>query len=42
VGPVAKSEGHDAPGLIDELGPGIAAVADDVVVGDEDPVGEMR
>ena len=40
MGPVAQSEGHDAPGLIDELVPGVAAMADDVVVGCEDAVRE--
>lgn len=36
--PLAHSDGHDAPGLIDELVPGEAAVIDDVVVGFEDAV----
>ena len=36
--PIAQSEGHDAPRLIDELVPGVAAVIDDVVVGGEDAV----
>lgn len=31
--------GHDAPRLIDELVPGLAAMADDVVVKGEDAVG---
>ena len=38
--PIAQSDGHDAPGLIDELVPGVAAVVDDVVVGFEDAVRE--
>lgn len=38
MGPLAESEGHDAPGLLDELVPGEAAVVDDVVVGLEDAV----
>jgi hypothetical protein len=29
--PIAKPDGHDGPGLVDELVPGIAAVIDDVV-----------
>lgn len=36
--PLAQSDGHDAPGLIDEAVPGEAAVIDDVVVGFEDAV----
>ena len=38
--PFAQSDGHDAPGLIDELVPGVAAVVDEVVVGFEDAVRE--
>ena len=38
--PFAVSDGHDAPRLIDELVPRLAAVVDDVVVGGEYPVGE--
>ena len=38
MGPLAQSEGHDAPGLFDELVPGEAAVVDDVIVGLEDAV----
>ncbi len=30
--PVAEDDGHDAPGLIDEVVPVVAAVRDDVVV----------
>jgi hypothetical protein len=37
-GPVAASDGHDFPGLIDEGVPGVAAVIDDVVEGFEDTV----
>ena len=33
MGPLAQSDGHDAPELLDELVPGVAAVSDDVVVG---------
>ncbi len=36
MGPVAQSDGHDAPGLIDEFVPGAAAMIDDVVVGFEE------
>ena len=32
MGPFAQADGHDAPGLIDEAVPIVAAVADDVVV----------
>lgn len=38
--PVAQSDGHDAPWLIDEARPVVAAVGDDVVVVAEDAVGE--
>src|SRR5216684_359395 len=38
--PVAQADGHDGPGLVDELVPGEAAVVEDVVVGAEDAVGE--
>jgi len=38
--PIAQADGHDAPGLLDELVPGVAAVSDDVVVGFEHAVGE--
>lgn len=38
--PVPKTDGHDAPGLVGELVPGLAAVGEDVVVAAEDPVGE--
>lgn len=36
--PLAQSDGHDAPGLIDEFVPSVAAVVDDILVGLEDPV----
>ncbi len=36
--PVPHPDGHDAPGLIDELVPSLAAMVEDVVVGLEDPV----
>ena len=38
--PLALSEGHGPPGVIDELVPGVAAMADDVVVRREDTVGQ--
>ncbi len=38
--PIAHTDGHDSPGLIDELVPGVAAMVDDVAVGFEDAVGE--
>jgi hypothetical protein len=40
VRPLAQSDGHDAPGLIDELIPGRAAMVDEIVVRFEDAVGE--
>ena len=40
MGPLAQSDGHDPPGLLDELVPSVAAVVDDIVVGFEDAVGE--
>jgi hypothetical protein len=36
--PVALSNGHDLPGLVDQRIPGIAAVVDDIVEGFEDAV----
>jgi hypothetical protein len=38
--PIAKSYGHDSPGLIDDLVPCVAAVVDDLGVRLEDPVRE--
>jgi hypothetical protein len=35
---LAQSDGHDPPGLIDELVPSVATVVDDVVEGFEDSV----
>jgi hypothetical protein len=40
VRPLAQSDGHDAPGLVDELVPSLAAMIDEIVVGFEDAVGE--
>jgi transposase len=36
--PIAQTDGHDAPGLIEEGIPGAAAMVDDIVVGFEDAV----
>lgn len=36
--PITESNGHDAPRLIDQLVPGVAAMVDDVVIGFEDAV----
>ena len=41
MGPMAESDGHDAPRLIDELVPCVAAVIDDIVVRFEDAVREI-
>ena len=38
--PLAQSEGHDPPWLLDEPVPGVTALVDDVVVGLEDTVRE--
>ena len=38
--PFSQSDGHDGPGLIDELVPGLAAQSDDFLIGFEDAVGE--
>ena len=38
--PLAQTNGHDAPGLIDELVPSLAAVIDEIIVGFEDAVRE--
>ena len=38
--PLAQSDGHDAPGLIDEIVPCLTTVIDEIVVGFEDTVGE--
>jgi hypothetical protein len=38
VGPIAHSDGHDFPWLIDEFVPGVATVVDDFLVRIEDPV----
>jgi hypothetical protein len=37
---MAQSDGHDAPRLVDELVPCVAAVVDEIVIGFEDAVGE--
>jgi hypothetical protein len=38
VSPIAASDRHDLPGLVDERVAGVAAVVDDVVEGFEDAV----
>lgn len=38
--PGAYSNGHDGPGLTDELDLGVAAVVEQIVVGGDDTVGE--
>ena len=38
--PLAQSDGHDAPRLVDELVPCLAAVIDEIIVRFEDAVGE--
>ena len=38
--PLAQSDGHDAPGLVDKLVPSLAAVIDEIVIGFEDAVRE--
>jgi hypothetical protein len=40
VRPLAQSDGHNAPWLIEELVPRLAAVIDEIVVGFKDTVGE--
>src|SRR3712207_6095915 len=40
MSPIARAEGHDAPRLVDEPVPGVAAVVDDGLAGREDPVRE--
>jgi hypothetical protein len=40
MSPCALTDGADAPGLVDELVPGLATVSDDIVVAVEDSVGE--
>jgi hypothetical protein len=41
LGPIAQSDEHDPPGLIGEFVPCVAAMVDEIVVGLEDPVGEL-
>ena len=38
MGPLPEADGHDAPRLIDELVPGVAAVINDIVVRGVDTV----
>ena len=40
MSPLSQSDGHDAPGLIGELVPSLAAIVDEIVVGFEDAVRE--
>ena len=40
MSPLAPSDGHDLPRLIDELVPSLAATRDDLLVGYEYPVGQ--
>src|SRR5256885_7856707 len=40
MGPLAQSDGHDAPRLVDELVPCRTTMVDEIVVGFEDAVGE--
>ncbi len=40
MSPLAQADGHDDPGLVDELVPSVTEVIDDLLVGVEDPVGE--
>lgn len=40
MGPFSPPDGHDFPGLIDELVPSLAAEGDDLVIGFELPVGQ--
>jgi hypothetical protein len=37
---LAQSDGHDAPGLIDQVVPSLAAMIDEIVVGFEDAAGK--
>ena len=39
MSPIAETDGHDGPGLIDQLVPSVAAMFDNVVVRVEDTVG---
>ena len=38
--PVTEADGHDGPGSVNKLAPGLAAVIENVRVGREDPVRE--
>src|SRR3712207_2203705 len=38
MSPVTEADGHDNPGLVDELVPSVTAVIDDLLVGAEHPV----
>ena len=41
MGPLAQSDGHDFPRLIDQAVPSLAGGIEDIVVGLEDAVGEV-
>ena len=38
MSPLTQTDGHDAPGLVDQAVPGVAAVVEDILVGCEDAV----
>ncbi len=38
MSPVSQADGHDDPGLVDELVPSVTAMINDLLVGPEDPV----
>lgn len=38
MSPISKSDGHDAPGLVCEFVPGLAAVRNDIIIVFEHPV----
>ena len=40
MGPVSEADGHDEPGLVDELVSSVTAVINNLLVGTEDPGGE--
>ncbi len=41
MGPLAQSDGHDSPGLIDDAVPSFAGGIEDILVGLEGAVGEV-
>ena len=40
MGPISHSDGHEAPWLVSEFVPGLAAVIEQIVSVEEDPVGQ--